>query len=98
MRPMFYGYPGDERCWTVDDQYLFGDDIVVAPVVRPGATDREVFLPSGTNWIEAFTGAVHEGGRTVTAAAPLAVIPVFVRQGADPTVLEALTRVRPAAG
>jgi alpha-D-xyloside xylohydrolase len=93
MRPMFYGYPGDEQCWTVDDQYLFGDDIVVAPVLWPGATQRGVFLPSGTSWTEPYTGTAHEGGRTVTAAAPLPVIPVFVRQGADPTILEALTRV-----
>jgi alpha-D-xyloside xylohydrolase len=94
MRPMFYGYPGDERCWTVDDQYLFGDDIVVAPVVRPGASAREVFLPGGTSWTEAYSGTVHAGGRSVTAAAPLPVIPVFVRRGANPTVLEALSLLR----
>jgi len=96
MRPMFYGYPGDEACWTADDQYLFGDDIIVAPVVQPGATDREVFLPSAGRWIEAYTGSSHEGGRAVTAAAPLAVIPVFVRHGANAMILDALSRLRPA--
>jgi alpha-D-xyloside xylohydrolase len=93
MRPMFYGYPADDRCWTVDDQYLFGNDVVVAPVVRAGATHREVFLPSGANWTEAYTGAVHTGGHTVTASAPLAAIPVFVREGSQPMLLEAFARL-----
>jgi alpha-D-xyloside xylohydrolase len=94
MRPMFYGYPADERCWTVDDQYLFGTDLVVAPVARPGATDRDVFLPSGTNWTEAYTGAVYAGGATVSAAAPLPVVPVFAREGADPLLLQACNRLQ----
>jgi alpha-D-xyloside xylohydrolase len=93
MRPMFYGYPSDEACWTVDDQYLFGDDVVVAPVVQPGGTEREVFLPTGSRWIEAYTGAVHQGGSTVTASAPLAIIPVFVREGSDPIILDALNQL-----
>jgi alpha-D-xyloside xylohydrolase len=93
MRPMFYGYPGDDECWQVDDQYLFGGDLLVAPVVRPGATQRSVFLPSGTSWTQASTGAVHEGGRRITATAPLEIIPVFVRQGGDPALVEALSRV-----
>jgi len=90
MRPMFYAYSGDELCWTVDDQYLFGDDVIVAPVVQASSTSREVFLPSGTTWTEAATGTVHHGGRTVTAEAPLDLIPVFVRDGADPLLLASL--------
>jgi alpha-D-xyloside xylohydrolase len=89
---MFYAYPDDEACWTVDDQYLFGNDVVVAPVVTPGAREREVFLPSGTSWVEVSTGRVHEGGQITMASAPLDVIPVFVRQGAAPLVIEALSR------
>jgi alpha-D-xyloside xylohydrolase len=92
MRPMFYAYPDDEACWTMDDQYLFGNDVIVAPVVTPGAREREVFLPSGTSWIEVFTGRVHEGGHTTMASAPLDVIPVFVRKGAAMPVIEAISR------
>lgn len=90
MRPMFYAYPGDELCWTVDDQYLFGDDVIVAPVVQTGSTSRAVFLPSGTKWTEAVTGYVHDGGRTIAAEAPLDLIPLFVRDGADPLILASL--------
>ena len=81
MRPMFYAYPEDAACWTVDDQYLFGNDVIVAPVVTLGAREREVFLPSGSAWVELANGRVHEGGHTTLADAPLDIIPVFVRQG-----------------
>jgi alpha-D-xyloside xylohydrolase len=81
MRPMFYGYPGDAPCWTVDDQFLLGDSVLVAPVVQPGARQREVYLPSGTRWTEVHTGTAFDGGQTVTAAAPLSAIPVFVPEG-----------------
>jgi alpha-D-xyloside xylohydrolase len=92
MRPMFYAYPDDEACWTVDDQYLFGNDVIVAPVVTPGARERSVFLPSGASWVEVSTGRVHEGGHTAVASAPLDVIPVFVRQGAATLVIDAISR------
>lgn len=52
---------------------------------------RSVFLPGGTSWAQAFTGAVHEGGRRIVAAAPLDTIPVLVRHGSDPALAEALS-------
>ena len=66
MRPMFYGYPDDERSWQVDDQYLFGPDLLVAPVVHPGARQREVFLPGGGSWTELSSGRTFDGGQVVT--------------------------------
>ena len=48
-------------------------------MLQPGAVSRPVYLPAGADWTELHTGAVHPGGRTVTAAAPLATIPVFLR-------------------
>lgn len=64
-----------------EDQYLLGRDILVAPVTVAGATQREVFLPAG-RWYEWGTDRAHEGGRTITADAPLERIPLFVRAGA----------------
>jgi alpha-D-xyloside xylohydrolase len=81
MRPMFYGYPDDERSWTVDDQYLFGPDLLVAPVVEAGARDRDVYLPPGSTWTELHSGRTFEGGQVVPAQAALAVIPVYARDG-----------------
>ncbi|TDC50374.1 glycoside hydrolase family 31 protein [Jiangella ureilytica] len=81
MRPLFVDYPGDPRAWEVDDVFLFGPDVLVAPVTSPGARSREVYLPAGAAWVDAATGSLVEGGTTVTAAAPLEQIPVFTRAG-----------------
>jgi alpha-D-xyloside xylohydrolase len=81
MRPLFLAFPADETCWDVADQYLFGDDLLVAPVVTAGATQRPVYLPDGARWLDAWTGEAHSGGQWLTAPAPLDRIPVYVRDG-----------------
>ncbi|MER5478887.1 TIM-barrel domain-containing protein [Streptomyces sp. NPDC002734] len=82
MRPLFLEFPGDGACWSVDDAYLLGRDLLVAPVLEAGATDRTVYLPEGARWTDAWTGAVYEGGGAVTVDAPLERIPLFLRDGA----------------
>lgn len=81
MRPLFYEFPQDDRAWEVENEYLYGGDILVAPVLEPGARQRRVYLPAGAAWKEYETGIVHEGGGWITAEAPLEVIPVFLRDG-----------------
>lgn len=81
MRPMFYDFPEDSKCWEADTQYMFGPDILVAPVMEEGMKEREVYLPEGLSWTESKTGKVYKGGQTVTVDTPLDVIPVFVREG-----------------
>ncbi len=80
MRAMFYEFPEDEKCWTLSDQYMFGPDYLVAPVLVSGARAREVYLPAG-RWQDIRTQEVLEGGRTITADAPIDAIPVFKRLG-----------------
>lgn len=83
MRPLFFGFPEDEHAWEVDDQFLLGPDVLVAPVYEAGARTRRVYLPSGARWLDPATGRVLEGGTTHDAEAPLEHIPVFVREGAE---------------
>ncbi len=83
MRTMFYMYPEDAACWEVEDEYFYGPDVLVAPVLYEGQKSRSVYLPKGERWKEYFTGKEYEGGQTVEAQTPLDVIPVFVRQGAQ---------------
>ena len=83
MRPLFVDFPHDPRAWQAEDQFLFGPDLLVAPVLEPGATEREVYLPAGRSWTEAATGASHAGGATVTVPLTLDRIPVFVAEGAE---------------
>lgn len=83
MRPLFVDHPDDPRAWRTDDAFLFGPDLLVAPVAQAGQRAREVYLPAGTRWTDAATGELHDGGTTVEAAAPIDRIPVFTREGAD---------------
>ncbi len=78
LRAMFYEFPDDKNCWELNDQYMFGDRYLVAPVMYEGMREREVYLPCG-NWKDIHTGDVLEGGRRVTVPAPLEIIPVFER-------------------
>jgi alpha-D-xyloside xylohydrolase len=85
MRPLFLDFPGDPVSWEVEDQFLFGGDVLVAPVCTEGARERRVYLPAGpagtTVWRDAWSGAEHEGGQWITAPAPLELIPVYLRAG-----------------
>lgn len=83
MRPLFYDFPKDSRTWEIEDQFMFGPDILVAPVLYEGMRQRSVYLPEGTRWMEMETGKVFDGGETVLCDAPLSVIPVFVREGIE---------------
>lgn len=86
MRPVFYDYPADQAAWEVDDEFLFGPDLLVAPVIDAEVYEREVYLPEGTVWKEAYTGELYEGGQIVSAAAPMDRIPLFVRKESALTI------------
>lgn len=81
MRPMMLEYPEDERTYGMDDQFLFGSDILVAPVLRAGIIRRGVYLPAG-DWYDYWSGERHAGGRWITVPVTLASIPIFIRAGA----------------
>ena len=80
IRPLYYDFPKDRAAMDIEDQMMFGDDVLVAPVFTLGAREREVYLPQGETWIDAHTGEEYEGGQTVTADAPLERCPVFLRK------------------
>jgi len=79
MRPLFFDFEADPACIRVDDQFMFGPEIMVAPVVFQGMTHRNVYLPDGVRWTEAWTGRTLEGGQDVTVETPLHLIPVYLR-------------------
>ena len=88
MRAPFLHYPDDRETWALHNQYLYGRDLMVAPVVTEGATSREVYLPADT-WVDFYTGTpIVAGGHTM--AAPNGKPPVFVRAAA-PMLAELLT-------
>ncbi len=77
VRPLFFYYD-EEPAYTEAYEYLLGRDILVCPVLRPGAKDRQVYLPKD-EWIHLWTGKEYQGG-TVTVPAALGEIPVFIRK------------------
>ncbi len=81
MRPLFFDFNGDKLAWETEDEYMFGPDILVAPVMDEKVVERSVYLPAGASWTDAYTGKVYEGGQRVTVPAPLDVIPVFFKDG-----------------
>ncbi len=81
LRPLLYHFQGDRQARDTEDAYLLGSALLVAPVLSPGVTARNVYLPEGS-WIDWYGGTVHRGARFVTAEAPLDRIPLFVRGGA----------------
>lgn len=81
MRPLILDFQDDRNVYGINDQFMFGKDILVAPVVRPGDRKRMVYLPQG-GWYDFHTKERMEGGRYIIADAPLDRIPIFVREGA----------------
>ena len=88
MRPLFYDFPRDRTAWEIEDEYMFGSDLLVAPVMRAGERERRVYLPEGARWTEVWTGTSYGGGTTTTVAAPLDRIPLFAKDDAVLPILE----------
>jgi alpha-D-xyloside xylohydrolase len=94
MRHLHLGFPLDPRCTQIEDQFLLGDAMLVAPMLERGNA-RDVYLPSG-QWQALASGETHDGPTTLAAyPAPLERIPVFLREDVhSPALTEVLHRVR----
>ncbi|HEX6554753.1 MAG TPA: glycoside hydrolase family 31 protein [Ktedonobacteraceae bacterium] len=89
MRPLFFDFPNDEIGASIDDQFLFGPDVLVAPVLTEGARQRTVYLPSGTTWTDAWSGQTFDGGQYIVAEAPLDRIPLYLHANAQLPIRDA---------
>jgi alpha-D-xyloside xylohydrolase len=87
MRPLFFDFHNDPACFEIEDQFLFGPDLLVAPVLCDGARSRRVYLPAGAAWADVWSGVEHAGGHWVIAEAPLDRIPLYLRDGARLPIL-----------
>lgn len=76
LRTMFYEFPDDPHCWELEDQYMFGDQYLVAPILQLGQRGREVYLPAG-DWKNLSDNRIYEGRKTILCDAPLDQIPIF---------------------
>ena len=81
MRGLFMDFPQDPNVANIGDEYMFGPALLVAPVTDQGVTTRSVYLPAGTDWYNYWTNERVHGGQRITVAAPIDIIPLFVRAG-----------------
>ena len=77
MRTLFYEFPEDENCWSIEDEYLYGSVYLVAPILHAGEKNRRVYLPAGAEWKDINTKEVYKGGTFIEVAVSLETMPVF---------------------
>jgi alpha-D-xyloside xylohydrolase len=91
LRALPMDFPEDKKTWNINDEFLLGNDFLVAPVTTPvtqglprdgGVSVRTVYLPKGADWTNIWTGEVLKGGREITVKADIAMLPLFLRVGA----------------
>ncbi|MGA9226161.1 MAG: TIM-barrel domain-containing protein, partial [Mesobacillus sp.] len=80
QQPLVYHYQEDENTYNINDQFMFGDSMMLAPVVTQGQTSRNVYLPKGETWVDFWTSKEYNGGQTIKVDAPLAHLPIFVKK------------------
>jgi len=95
MRPVFFDFEqSDPKTAEIEDQFLFGPDLLVAPITKFEQRSRQVYLPAGTDWTDAWTGKKLQGGQSIEADAPIERIPVYLR-GDRPDLLKLLREKAP---
>ncbi|MEI9985184.1 MAG: TIM-barrel domain-containing protein [Aliidongia sp.] len=87
QRPLFLHFQDDPKTYAIQTSFLYGSDLLVAPVLQAGVSDLSVYLPEGTGWVDVWTGETHTGGVEVTVAAPLGRPPLFYRAEASQAAL-----------
>jgi alpha-glucosidase len=81
FRPLVLNYQDDPNTYNLDDEFMIGNDLLVAPIVKPDVSRRLVYLPKGI-WYDYWTNKKYEGGTMIAIDAPLETVPMFVRGGA----------------
>lgn len=92
MRALFYEFPQDKRCWDITDSYMYGSDILVAPICHAHARERTVYLPEGAVWTNASTGEAYIGGKEYQVEAQLDTLPIFLRDQRQSYLVECLQK------
>ena len=79
IRPLLFEYQDDKNTYEINDEFLCGDSILVAPVVEQGMRQKLVYLPKGSEWIDFWTGDSYNGGQYIIKEAPLDICPIFIK-------------------
>ena len=81
MRPVFYDFSNDSVCWDIENEYMFGPDVLVIPVTEQGCRRMRIYLPDGAVWTNAWTKEKFVGGQWIYVDTPIEQIPLFTKNG-----------------
>jgi alpha-glucosidase len=81
IQALVLNYPTDVNTYTIDDQYLFGENMLICPVTEKGARTRTLYLPEG-DWIDYWSGETYSGKQNIITKTPLDKLPVYIKAGA----------------
>ncbi|MGX4600840.1 glycoside hydrolase family 31 protein [Faecalimicrobium sp. JNUCC 81] len=81
IRPLLLHYQNDEKTYEINDQFLCGENIMVAPILEQGKKARMVYLPKGSRWIDYWTKEVYEGGKYIIKETPIDICPIYIKSG-----------------
>ena len=81
MRALPLEFTSDAGARGISDQFMFGSSLLINPVTTGGATQRTLYLPAGSNWVDFWTGTTVKGGQSITAEAPLDRMPIYAKSG-----------------
>ena len=94
INPLFADFGNDKRTYNIDDEFLFGKSLLIAPVTEAQQKTKVVYLPQGANWYDFWTNEVIEGGQEIERETPMNIIPLYVKAG---TILPMAQKVQYAA-
>ena len=80
MRPLFMEFPNDENTFNLSDQFMIGDNVIIAPIMQPNTNHRAVYLPDGS-WYDYWTDNLYQGGKHILIRADLDTLPIFIKAG-----------------
>lgn len=80
MRPLFFEFPEDKNTFNLSDQFMIGDNVLIAPILLPDTNHRSVYLPEG-NWYDYWTDTVYQGGQHILVKAEIDTLPIFIKAG-----------------
>lgn len=83
IRTLFYEFPEDEKTWDIDDSYMFGDKLLVSPVLYEKQRSKNIYLPASSEWIDVYTKTIYKGGQVIKTELKLDKIPIFVKHQSD---------------
>jgi len=91
VRPLFYEFPDDSKAYDILDEYMFGENILVAPVIKQGQETIKVYLPSNAHWYNFWDDKKYNGGQWIELETNLETIPIFIKSGSFIPIVPAVS-------